>query len=229
MLIVALLVGAFWLFGSGVVGQATTTEEIVQPLDGATLAEVVIAPAVGTLRVESLSESANLVEGTIYLQSGERLRRDVEIEDETATFKLHSEGNFVGPWGSAERGWDLGLNADVLLDLETSIALGQSDLDLTDLMLKELEASMALGQIVLVLPAKGDFEVQVEGAIGQITIVIPEGLEARVQLDTALVSKQLPTNYRQQDNVYTSPGYAEAEGRVDLTVDLAMGSVVIRH
>ena len=88
---------------------------------------------------------------------------------------------------------------------------------------------MALGQITLTLPDEGDFQARVDGAIGQIVIVIPAGMEARVCLDTALVSKQLPAEYQYRDQVYTSPGYASAENRVDLQVSLAMGSVTIRH
>lgn len=229
VLTLALLAGALWLLGSGVIGQATTAEEIAQTLDGATQAKIEIAPAVGDLRIEPLSESENLVEGTINLRSGERLERQFEVEDETAKFVLRSAGNFVGPWGSVGQGWALSLSPDLPLELESSIAVGQTDVDLTGLTVSDLEASMALGQITLILPDEGDFQARIDGAIGQIVIVIPDGMEARVRLDTALVGKQLPDEYQHQDDVYTSPGYAGAENRVDLQVDLAMGSVTIRH
>ncbi|MBU0704797.1 MAG: cell wall-active antibiotics response protein [Chloroflexi bacterium] len=228
LLTLAVLAGALWVLGVGL-GQATTTEEIAQPLDGATRAEIEIAPVVGALRVESLPESANLVEGTLRLRSGERLVRQFEIEDETATFVLRSEGNFVGPFGGAGQGWDLALNPGLSLDLATFIAVGQTDLDLTGLTVSDLEAGMAMGQITIVLPGEGSFRAKVDGAIGQIIIVVPEGMEARVRLDTALVGRQLPDEYQSRDDVYTSPGYAGAENRVDLEVNLAMGSVVIRH
>ena len=228
LLTLAVLVGALWLLGAGL-GQATTIEEVTQPLDGAAQAEIKIAPAVGALHVESLSGSDNLIEGTLYLRSGERLVRQFELEEETATFALQSEGNFVGPFGGAGQSWDLALNPDPSLDLETFIAMGQADLDLTGLTVSDLEAGMAMGQITIVLPGEGSFRAKVDGAIGQIIIVIPEGMEARVRLDTALVGNQLPSEYQSQDDVYTSPGYASAENRVDLEVNLAIGSVVIRH
>ena len=78
VLTLAVLAGALWLLGVGL-GQATATEEIAQPLDGATQAEIEIAPVVGALHVESLSESDNLIEGTLYLRSGERLVRQFEL------------------------------------------------------------------------------------------------------------------------------------------------------
>lgn len=228
LLTLALLAGALWLLGAGL-GQATTAEEIVQPLDWATQAEIKIAPAVGSLSIESLSGSDNLAEGTLHLRSGERLARQFELEEETAKFALQSEGNFVGPFGGVGQGWELALNPDLPLSLEASIAMGQADLDLTGLTLSDLEASMAMGQITVVLPGEGSFRAKVDGAIGQIIVVIPEGMEARVRLDAALVGRQLPSEYQSRDGVYTSPDYAGAENRVDLEVDLAIGSVVIRH
>ncbi len=68
-----------------------------------------------------------------------------------------------------------------------------------------------------------------QGAIGEIVVVIPVGMAARIRTDTALVGSQLPGGYQRRDDVYTSPGYEGAEDRVDLEVDLAIGSVVIRH
>ena len=228
LLTLALLVGALWLLETGVIGQTMTSEEIVQAVGGATQAKIELAPAVGDLQIEPLPASEDLVRGTVNLRSGERLEREFEVTDETASFALRSAGDFAGTC-SAGQGWNLALSSDLPLDLETSIAVGQTDVDLTGLTVSDLEASMALGQITLILPDEGDFQARIDGAIGQIVIVIPEGMEARVRLDTALVGKQLPDEYQHQDDVYTSPGYAGAENRVDLQVDLAMGSVTIRH
>lgn len=232
VLTLALVGGALWLFESGIVTrQDAATEEIVQALEGATRARVVIAPAVGSLRIEALPESARLVEGEVHLGSGERLRRAFVVEGETATFTLSSKGDFVpfaGGWGD-EWVWDLGLNSDVPLELDISIGAGQSDVDLTGLTVSDLEVSMGVGQITVVLPDEGRFEVEIDGGIGEIIVVIPEGMAARIRMDTALVPRNLPAGYRQRDDVYTSPGYDSAENRVDLRVSLAIGNVSIRH
>lgn len=88
---------------------------------------------------------------------------------------------------------------------------------------------MGVGQITVVLPDEGRFEVEIDGGIGEIIVVIPEGMAARIRMDTALVHRNLPSGYRQRDDVYTSPGYDSAANRVDLRVSLAMGNVLIRH
>ena len=234
VLIVVVLAGTLWLFGAGIgIGQASATEEVRQALDGAALlgAEVVIAPAVGTLHIEALPESANLVEGVIRLGSGERAMPEFAVEGETATFTLRSEGAFipfVGGWGD-ERGWDLGLNPDVPLQLEVSLGVGQSDVDLTGMTVSDLEMSMGVGQITVILPSEGHFQAEIDGAIGQTIVVIPAGLAARIRVDTGLASSQLPDEYQRRDDVYTSPGYKSADNRVDLEVSQAIGNITIRH
>lgn len=233
VLTLAVLAGALWLFGADIgAGRVVAGEEIRQALDGATQAEVVIAPAVGTLHVEALPESANLVEGVIRLGRGERAARDFAVEDETATFTLRSKGTtfgpFLGGWG-AERAWDLGLNPDVPLQLEISLGVGQSDVDLTGLTVSDLEVSMGVGQTTVILPDEGRFQAKIEGAIGQTIVVIPAGLAARIHVDTGLAGRQLPDEYQRRDDIYTSPGYESAENRVDLEVSQPIGNVTIRH
>lgn len=233
VLIVALLAAALWLFGAGIgTGRVVDAEEIRQALDGATQAEIVIAPAVGTLHVEALPESANLVEGAIRLGSGERATPEFAVVGEMATFTLRSEGvafgPFVGSWDD-QRGWDLGLNPDVPLQLEVSLSVGKSDVDLTSLTVSDLEVSMGVGQTTVILPDKGRFRAKIEGAIGQTIVAIPEGMAARIHVDTGLAGSQLPDEYQRHGDVYTSPGYESADNRVDLKVSQAIGNIAIRH
>jgi hypothetical protein len=54
-------------------------------------------------------------------------------------------------------------------------------------------------------------------------------MAARIHVDTGLAARGLPASYQRQDDVYTSPGYASADDRVDLEVDQAIGSVTIRQ
>lgn len=231
VVIVAVLAGALWLFRTGIVaGRGVAGEEVRQALGGATWAEVIIAPAVGTLHVEALPESANLIEGVIHPGRGERVRRDFAVKGGAATFTLRSEGTafgpFIGGWGD-EWAWDLGLNPQVPLELRINLGAGQSDIDLTGLRVRYLKVSMGVGQTTVVLPDEGRFEARIEGAVGQTVVVIPEGLAARVRVDTGLAGSQLPDGYQRRDGVYTSPGYESAENRVDLEVNQAIGHVKI--
>ena len=228
----ALIAGALWLYGSGVVATSSEVEEISQSLDEATAAQVVIGPAVGSVHVDALEESNQLVSGLIRPISGERVHRDFALEDGTAVFYLQSEGRFVGPFVgglSREPNWDLGVSSDVPLDLEISLGVGESDIDLRGLMLDDLEVSIGVGQMTVVLPAEGNFRARIDGAIGNTVVIIPIGMEARVTVDTGLAVKDMPNGYRQHGGAYESPGYGDAENRIELEIDQAIGNVTVRQ
>jgi len=93
----------------------------------------------------------------------------------------------------------------------------------------DLNVDVALGRTTVTLPGKGGGNAKVEGAIGEIVVIIPEGMEARIQASVPLGSRALPDGYQRQEDVYTSPGYARADDRVDLDVSLAIGSIRVRH
>jgi hypothetical protein len=233
VLTAVLVAGALWLYAGGLsIGPAGPAEEISQPLDGATRAEVVLGPAVGSLHVEALKETDHLVAGVIHPVTGERVSRDFEVVDDTAVFTLESHGEFVGPLlGShgSTWGWDLGLSPNVPLDLRISLGVGQSDIDLTSLTVSDLKVDMGIGLTNLTLPNRGRLEARVDGAIGNTVIVIPRGMEARIQFDTGLAASRAPQGYRQQDDVYVSPGYAGADNRVDLHISQAIGNVTVQQ
>ena len=236
-LTVVILAGALWLIGPDIgTGQAVAGEEISQALGGATRAKVVIEPGVGSLHIEALPESAlampsALVEGMIRVGRGQSVRRDFAVMGKTATLILQSEGITFGPfigWDD-QRGWELGLAPEVPLELEISLGVGLTDIDLTGLTVSELKVNMGLGRTTVILPDEGRFYAKIEGAIGETIIVIPAGMAARIRVDTGLAVSDLPAGYRQRGDVYTSPDYDSADDRVDLEVDQAIGRVRVRQ
>ena len=232
VLTVAILAGALWMFRADIgTGQVLAGEEVRQSLDGATRAKVVIDPGVGSLHVEALAESANLVEGVIQTGRGQKVRRDFAVVGKTATFTLRSEGVTFGPFvgWSDQRSWELGLAAEVPLELDISFGVGWADIDLTGLTVDDLKMSMGIGRTTVTLPAEGRFQAKIDSAIGETVVVIPAGMAARIRVDTGLGASNVPAGYQRRDDVYTSPGYASADDRVYLEVDQAIGSITIRQ
>ncbi|MEJ2737539.1 MAG: DUF5668 domain-containing protein [Anaerolineae bacterium] len=199
VLVLALLAGALWLTTTGAMTSDLPSEQVRQSLGSATQAEVTIEPAVGILRLEALPESAN-----------------------------PPWTPFTFGWNE-ERVWDLGLSPGAALQLKATLGAGQSEIDLTGLDLSDLEIDMGVGQNTVILPAQGRFEVRIDGAVGVTEIVIPSGMAVRLQADTGLAGRQLPAEFREaSDGMYTSPGYAAADNRVDLYANQAVGFLTIR-
>ena len=232
VLTVAIFAGALWLLGPDMgTAQVVAGEEVRQTLGDATQARVVIEPGVGSLHIEALPESANLVEGVISVGKGQSVKRHFAVAGKTATFILQTEGATFGPFtGWADRwSWELGLAPEVPLELEVHLGVGLADLDLTGLTVDDLEVSMGVGRTTIILPDEGRFYAKIEGAIGETVVVIPPGMAARIRVDTGLTVSDLPDSYQQRGDVYTSPGYASADDRVDLEVEQAIGKITIHQ
>jgi hypothetical protein len=234
VLTLALLAGGLWLLKADqpFSGRAVTTETIRQARGDATHTRVVIERDAGRLRIKALPESANLVEGQIDLAGNEKATPQFSLEGDKATWTLRADRRSFGPtfggWYE-RRTWDLGLAQEGRLDLEVDLGVGEVDLDLTGLTIGDLDVNVAVGKTTVILPQEGDIKGRVDGAIGEVVVVIPEGVEARVQARAGLGDRKLPEGFRRQDDVFTSPGYARADNRVDLEVSLAMGSIRVRR
>jgi len=233
VLTLAVLGTALWLAETGVgTAQSPLAEEIAQPVGDLEQATLVIEPGIGELDIEAASDSPNLVEGRIDLMRREELVQDLTREGEGGTFSLRTQRTSFSPFVTGSVGrrlWDLQISPRIPLRLTADLGLGEMDLDLSGLTLEALEAEVGLGQAIVTLPGEGRFSARVEGAIGQTIIVIPEELAAEVRLDTGITGRQLPEDYRCDDDVCTSPGYEDADHRVDLEVSQAIGNLVIRH
>jgi hypothetical protein len=233
LLVVLMLVGAFWLINSDLAASGLPSQSIRQPLNDATQAQVIINPAVGVLRIDALPESADLVEGEIRLSKGEEVSQNLTQTAGRATYTLETtEGSwdpFTNTWNE-NRIWDLGLSPAPALQLNATLAVGQTELDLSGLNLDALDTSMGMGQIEVILPEQGRAQAKIGQGLGVVVVTIPRGMAVRINAGTAMVVRDLPDDYQKQgDNVYTSPGYATAQDRVDLDVSLAIGLLTVRY
>ena len=233
VLILAVFVGALWLTESQATASGLTTREIHQALGDATQAEVTIGPAVAFTHLNALPESASLVEGTVHLGPEEKLAEKYNQTGNTALYTLKSESVTVFPFSSGwgkERTWDLGLSPGVALQLETSMGVGETVLDLTGLSISDLKVSGGVGRTQVTLPAEGRYKASIDQGIGAIVIVVPDGLALRVKPSTALAGRQLPSGLQEEgQGVWTSPGYATAANAVDLEISIAIGNLIIRY
>jgi hypothetical protein len=232
VLVLAILGGVVWLSQSGAAPSGMASQPIEQPLGEATQAEVSLEPAIGELRLEALREAANLVEGTVHLEKGQQVKEDFSVQGTRATYRLRSGDvpwmPFTGRGGQPL--WDLGLSPGVPLALKVSSGVGANNLDLSGLALDGLSVSTGVGRTVVDLPAGSSFSANLSQGIGELVIVIPEGLDVRIKTSTALASRDLPDDFVSGgEDVYTSPGYAAAEQRVELEASIAIGKLTVRY
>jgi hypothetical protein len=232
VVIVAILFGSLWLFGATISsGIALTGEQFEQSLNGAARASVNIEGGAGDMQVGTANKPDVLLTGIVPSGSYDQIQTSYSVTGGNGTFILMDTGvqGFV-PFGSIQgMGWSFLLTESIPLELSLGLGAGNFDADLRKSNLDALVINTAVGDTQVILPEIGRFDAQVTGAIGQIVIVIPRGIGVRVNPDTALVSLDIPDNYLSSGGVYESPNYDSADNRIDLSVDLAIGNVVIRQ
>lgn len=232
VLILAIFTGALWAFGVGIgTGQALSGEQISQPLGNATRANIKIEPGAGSLHLEALSDSENLIEGTVGTNKGQTVVRDFSQSGNQVSLTLRTTGaNFYYfPVGTSQWNWDLGLTPEIPLDLSVDLGAGSADVDLEGMQIDSLNMDVGVGDFSLVLPKTGKYDAKIDGAIGQIVIEIPQEVGVRIKSDTGITSVNMPENFQEQNGVYTSPNYDTAGSRVDMSLNMAIGNVTVRY
>jgi hypothetical protein len=232
VVIVAILLGSLWLFGATLTSGTTLTgEQLEQSLEGASRAIVNLEGGAGDMQVSTTDQPDILLVGSVPEEAYDRIQTSYSVTGGTGTYTLRDTGvqGFV-PFGSMQSmAWGFMLTESIPLELTLGLGAGNLDADLRTADLDRLAVNTAVGDTQIILPARGRFDAQVNGAIGQIVIVIPSGVGVRVNTDTALVSVDMPDEYLHPGDIYESPNYSNADSQIDLSVDLAIGNVVIRQ
>ena len=106
---------------------------------------------------------------------------------------------------------------------------GEALLDLAEVDLTSLKVSLGVGRTEVTLPQSGSYNAQLEGAIGELVVWVPRGVGITVIPSTALVATSYPPGFQKQGDRIVSPDYSQANDRVDLRLNLAIGSVSVRY
>jgi hypothetical protein len=212
-------------------GTELARQSISRPLEEATSADVTLSFGLRALSVGALSEGGNLIEGTAELYRGERLVERYAVVGEEAQYSLSPEGetwNAFPNWPARMARWDVALSPNIPVVLMIDSGVGETVLDLQGLQVIELSVDGGLGTMRLTLPAQGDVEGDLNLGIGAVEILVPQGVAVRMQVDGGLSNVIVPAGYVRDGDVYTSPGYASAENRVQLRLEGGIGQIRIQ-
>lgn len=219
--------GAFAFVGLGPTTAAS--EQVAQDLMGAERAEVTLRTGIAELRVTGAVGGELLAAGSILPVRGVRVERTFALEGGVARLTLESEGRVVGFAQPRAGLWDLALSSEVPLTLRVDTGVGEAVLDLATVQLRRLEVDTGVGASTVVLPPTGRYEARINTGVGAATVRLPAGLPARITASRGLGGISIPAGFVRDGEVYTSPGFAAATERVELSVSSGVGRVAIER
>lgn len=172
------------------------TRTIVEPLNGASAAEVNLDLSFMPARVYALSDSQDLLRAEIdfygaldYRATGDSVRR-ISLEQQ-----MDSSGLRVMFDPTAR--WDIGLSPAVPIDLNIDGGSGSAEIDLTGLDLSTLWFDQGSGSFDVILPmSPKEYEVTAIGGSGSLKIDLPEQTSLTLRLDgqSGSIRLNLPDN-----------------------------------
>ncbi len=231
-LITALVVGGvFWLAAGNQGLMAGEVVSISQPLQGAERAIVRLSNPAGGLAVEGTASPSLLAEGQVILARQQTLDDRYAVQNGLGSYSLGTSDAVYLPWAGSFQSpnWQIKLNGQIPITLETNTGLGDQRLDLGGLDLERLNASVALGQLTVRLSAEDAFEGVVSNPIGNLTIEIPRGALVEIRADTAITARNIPPGDFRVDGEYLySPGANAQNAQIRLKVEQPIGVLTLR-
>ncbi|MCX6055875.1 MAG: DUF5668 domain-containing protein [Chloroflexi bacterium] len=226
------LVGAIiWLTSfSPWMGVGMKSVPFSQKLDQAAHSKVTFSMAIGEMDLSGGAARDILVSGNAGLP-GELTLIPLYLapKDGTSSLLLEEKGTVIGPISSDSKPWNFDINSTIPIDLQAELGVGKMKIDLTGTHVGDLQTEIAVGTSILTFSEGVDVNAIIKGAIGEVIIEIPKGSEVTMQVDKAITSLTLPDGYsRNGDSIY-SPGASSIASKIDLQIDWAIGSIVIRE
>jgi hypothetical protein len=223
-------IGLWILFGN-LIGRrsAGETRQVSIPLEGAASARVKIAHGAGRLSLDSRAAPGELLTGSFTGGVESKLDRsgsEVKVKLRVPDFSFP----FINLGWTRSIDWTIGLSRDIPLSLEVGTGANESNLDLTDLRVTELQLHTGASGTKVSLPASAGFtRVTCEGGAAGVELRVPSNVAARIRFRGGLSSINVSSSrFPRSSDGYQSPDYETAANKVDIDVQMGVGSVDIR-
>ncbi len=226
-----ILIGLSILWGTVFRRGSEGAETASVPLEGAEEAAITFRHGAGRLHVKGGAESGELLSGSFVGGVGvDSRKRDGVLE---VDLKVPSEGMWIFPWtwfNSQGFNWQVDLTTATPLALTVKSGASDTYLDLSDLMVKDLKIETGASSTEVLLPrAAGYTRADIDSGAASVTLHVPENVAANIKVDGGLSGITVNRGrFPQNGNRYRSPDFDSAANKIEIDVDMGVGSVDIR-
>ena len=214
------------------------TDNLSEPLGGATTAQVEIDCRSGNLTIDKLSgDEPLLARGTLqYFEKQGPPLKARKSSNGQITFTLKGEKDTGRPWlrlpwdacsGATE--WQVHLNPNVTSVITAHSGGGNVTLDLSGMAVTSLTADTGGGNMDVVLPdGAANLDVKVKTGAGNVDVRVPSGIAARIRATSGLGKVIMDPRFGQIDHdTYQSSDYEAAANKIEITARSGAGNVSV--
>ncbi len=185
----------------------------------------------------ALDDSDQLIEAEVDYYG--TLAFNVEGSGDHADVQLDSyQEGFVISFGDYQVDdgvWKVGLNPDIVYDLDLDGGSGSNRFDLGALQVNALKLDVGSGATDLTLPEASTFEGEIDGGAGRLTLTLPEGVGLRITLNEGSGSFKTDARFvlaagdeDAEEMVWKTTNYDTAKYMIDLNINQGSGNIEIR-
>jgi hypothetical protein len=203
------------------------TRQISIPLEGAEGARLRLNHGAGRLSVASGAAPGMLLDGDFNQETNQKVDRrgkevDVRLSADIVVFPF-----FWGPEDALN--WSVRLTRDVPVALDLEIGANEATLDLSDLRIPEVYLKSGANSTDIRLPSNsGLTRVRISSGAASVNLHIPQGVAAQVNSRSGLSSINVDTQrFPKAGQSYRSLDYEAAANKVDIDIEMGVGSVTI--
>jgi hypothetical protein len=228
---VALVAGIAWmLLNPGFLNPAIGVKALNQGLDGVTKATVNINNVVSKLELSSLSEQGQLLTGELHLRQGENVTQAYSKVGGRGTYTLENQNISYSYWFPSKNStWNIRLNNGVPLIIAIKTAVGDQELNFSDMVIENISTQIAVGRIVVTLPQKGNFSGEIKSAVGEVIVYVSKDTPLCVTVNKAVTVLTIPPSYLRDGDYITSPSVNRSKDCIRLNIQNAVGIITIQE
>jgi len=197
------------------------------PIENEISGDVRIDFGAGRLKISAGSRPDLFIEGDC---SGE-VKQSIQRHERKIEAHLYPDTTDFPHFGSADNlNWALLLSPDLPLRIEIQTGASENVIDLRRVTLTNLKISSGASSTQVILPEKNqNGRTKVNAGAASMDIEIPSGVAARIHTQGALSSVSINTaRFPKIQGYFQSSDYETSINRIDLEVEIGVGSLTIR-
>jgi len=181
----------------------------------------------GSLTVGSLpAGSLDFIVADSRVKNGD-MKVDFQRRGGEGTLSLSMERVNRRFWDEAKTKWEVKFARTIPLTMKVKAAVGNLELDLSELDINEFQMDLDVGNCRLKMPSSaGITRAYIKADVANLEVIIPESVAARLQVDTDLCAFEIDgSRFSREGDYYISSGFESAENRIELELDCDIGRV----